>query len=104
MFWNFTTGQTIHRLRGHTHDIRALAFVPGGEFILSGSRDKTLKLWNLRTGHFVEEYHHERYVLAVACAPNGIICVGLQGGQVCFFRMNIVLPHRAQLEKDMKVI
>ena len=94
MFWRLTTGQAIHRMLGHTHDIRALAFVPGGEFVLSCSRDKTLKLWNLRTGRFVEEFHFERYVLAIACAPNGTICVGLQGGQVCFLRMNTALPRR----------
>ena len=93
MFWDLKTGRTIHRLLGHTHDIRALAFVPGGEFILSGSRDKTLKLWNLRTGCFVEEFHFERYVLAITCASNGIVCVGLQGGQVCFLHMNNLTPH-----------
>ncbi|XP_028408749.1 apoptotic protease-activating factor 1-like isoform X2 [Dendronephthya gigantea] len=88
LFWSLETGRTIHKLRGHTHDIRALAFVPGGQFLLSGSRDKTLKLWNLRSGCLVEEFHFERFVLAIACAPNGIVCVGLQGGQVCFLRLN----------------
>ena len=99
MFWDLKTGQTLHRLRGHTHDIRALAFVPGGEFLLSGSRDKTMKLWNLRTGRNVEEFHFERYVLAIACAPNWIVCVGLQGGQVCFLRMSNLTPHLGLLEQ-----
>ena len=94
LLWDLKTGTTIHRLLGHTHDVRALAFVPGGGFLLSGSRDKTLKLWDLRSGRFLGEFHFERFVLAIACAPDGTICVGLQGGQVCFLRVNN-LPSRS---------
>ena len=99
LFWNLETGRTLHRVCGHTHDIRALAFVPGGEFLLSGSRDKTLKLWNLRSGRFVEEFHFERFVRAIACASNGMVCVGLQGGEVCFLRFSSLSSHSTQLEQ-----
>ena len=88
LIWNLQTGRTLHRLRGHTHDIRALAFVPGGEFVLSGSRDKTLKLWDLRNGQLVEEFQFEKFVRAIECVSNGIVCVGLEGGQICFLRFN----------------
>ena len=88
MHWDLYSGNKIRRLCGHTHDIRALAFVPGGAYLLSGSRDKVLKLWSLETGVLVDEFHFERFVLAIACASNGIVCVGLQGGQVCFMRVN----------------
>ena len=86
--WELKSGIKIQTLSGHTHDIRALAFVPCGAFLLSGSRDKVLKLWSLETGELVDEFHFERYVVAVSCASNGIVCVGLQGGQVCFMRVN----------------
>ena len=88
LFWNLRTGETVSRFRGHTHDIKSLAFVPGGKFLLSGSRDKTLKLWNLQNGKLLEEFHFEQFVLAIACASNGIVCIGLQGGQVCILRLN----------------
>ncbi len=90
---------TLHRVRGHTHDIRALAFLAGDEFILSASRDKTLKLWNLRNGQFVEEFQFESFVRAIACASNGTVCVGLQGGQVCFLRFNNLSSHSSQPEQ-----
>ena len=86
----------LHRV-DITHDITALALVPGGEFLLTGSyRDKTLKLWNLRNGRFVEEFHFDRGVRAIACSSNGMVCVGLYGGQVCFLRFNNLSSHSGQ--------
>ena len=89
LFWDINTGTTHHRLRGHTNVVRSMAVVPGDKFLLSGARDKTLKLWDLRNGRFLEEFHFEQYVRAIACATDGTVCVGLQGGQVCVFRINI---------------
>jgi WD40 repeat protein len=78
----------LHRV-DITHDISALALVPGGEFLLSGSlRHKTLKLWNLRNGRFVEGFHFDQGVETIACSSNGMVCVGLRGGWVCFLRFN----------------
>ena len=86
----------LHRV-DITHDITALALVPGGEFLLSGSyRDKMLKLWNLRYGRFVEEFHFDQSVEAIACSPNGMVCVGLGDGQVCFLRFNNLSSHSGQ--------
>ena len=89
----------LHRV-DITHDITALALVPGGDFLLSGSfRHKTLKLWNLRNGRFVEEFHFDQSVEAIACSSNGMVCVGLEDGQVCFLRFNNLSSHSGQLEQ-----
>jgi eukaryotic-like serine/threonine-protein kinase len=37
-------------LRGHTDSITAIAFSPDATQLASASRDKTVKLWNLKTG------------------------------------------------------
>ncbi len=50
--------------------------------------DKTLKLWNLQNRQFVEEFHFDQDVAAIACASNGMVCVGLEDGRVCFLRFN----------------
>jgi WD40 repeat protein len=97
---NLKSGTILHRLPAHgAENIEALAFVPGGEFLLSGSYDKTLKLWNLRNAQMVEEFHFDQPVHAVACASNGMVCVGLEGGQVCFLRLNNLPRHSRQLEE-----
>ena len=89
----------LHRV-DITHDIRALTLVPGGELLLSESlRHKTLKLWNLRNGRFVEEFHFDQGVEAIACSSNGMVCVGLEDGQVCFLRFNNLSSHSGQLEQ-----
>ncbi len=90
MIWNFKSGTIVHRLPGHeARSIKELAFVPGSEFLLSRSQwDKTLKLWNLQNGQFVEEFHFDQDVEAIACASNGMVCVGLEDGRVCFLRFN----------------
>jgi len=35
---------------GHDHNVSSVAFVPNGDFILSSSRDKTIKMWEVSTG------------------------------------------------------
>ena len=103
---NFKTGETLHRVFiQDAKDITALALAPGGEFLLSASRDlyrnylKTLKLWKLRNGECVEEFHFDQGVQAIACGSNGMICVGLQDGRVCFLRFNNLSSHLGQLRK-----
>jgi WD40 repeat protein len=90
----------LHRV-DITHDIRALALVPGGEFLLSGSyRDKSLKLWNLRNGRSVEEFHFDQGVEAITCSSTGMVCVSVRGGRVCFLRCNNLSHHAGQLEQQ----
>ncbi len=90
MICNLKSGSIVHRLPAHeARHIRELAFVPGSEFLLSRSRyDKTLKLWNLQNKQFVEEFHFDQDVTAIACASNGMVCVVLKDGRVCFLRFN----------------
>ncbi|MGC1246401.1 MAG: WD40 repeat domain-containing protein, partial [Spirulinaceae cyanobacterium] len=44
-FWHLETGELCHSLSGHSGDVLALAFAPGGETLITGSADGTIKLW-----------------------------------------------------------
>jgi WD40 repeat protein len=56
---------------GHTGGIFTAAISPDGQFVLSGSDDKTLKLWN-DSGVFQREFvGHEGGVRSVAFSANG---------------------------------
>ena len=90
ILWNFKTGETLCRLLNYIGNL--LALTPGGEFLLSVFDDcdenKKLKLWKLPNADLVEEFHFDQYVQVIACDSNGMVCVGLEGGRVCFLRFN----------------
>lgn len=45
-----TTGELINTLEGHTDWVTAVAVAPDGETIVTGSGDKTARVWNRSTG------------------------------------------------------
>ena len=40
----------LHSFKGHTSDVGSVAFSPDGKRALSGSHDKSVRLWDLETG------------------------------------------------------
>jgi hypothetical protein len=63
----------IQTFSGHTHSVAAVAFSPDGDRAVSASWDKTLRLWNLRTGQSVGAPFegHTGAIRCVAFAPDG---------------------------------
>ncbi len=56
---------------GHGEGVTSVAFSPDGRNILSGSLDKTLKLWDVVTGKLVRTFVTGDLVHAVAFSPDG---------------------------------
>lgn len=100
--WDFSTYHCIRTLRGHDHTISALSFLPilsqiavatatgetsssqtgmdaesaGAQFVVSCSRDKTVKVWDVETG-FCEQTinHHNDWVRCIAVRrSDGALC------------------------------
>jgi hypothetical protein len=64
--------QSIMTLRGHGDWISSTAFSPDGKRIVSGSGDKTIKLWDTETGDELMTLRgHEECVKSVALSPDG---------------------------------
>jgi small GTP-binding protein len=63
----------LRTLAGHPNMVRSLAFDPQGETLASGSEDKTVRIWETRSGKLLRtlERHHE-VVFGVAFDPQGL--------------------------------
>ena len=58
--------------KGHEHWVRSLAFSPDGQILASGSEDKTIKLWDVKTGKYLNTFKgHDDKIRSVAFSPNG---------------------------------
>jgi WD40 repeat protein len=58
--------------RGHYASVKSVAFTPDGKFLLSGSRDKTIKLWELATGRELRSYlGHTSTINDIAVSSDG---------------------------------
>ncbi|KAI9327756.1 WD40-repeat-containing domain protein [Zopfochytrium polystomum] len=47
--WNASTGQEMDKLEGHNKRVTSAAFSPDGQFVVSGSWDNTVRIWNRST-------------------------------------------------------
>jgi WD40 repeat protein len=68
--WHLETGEAIRSIQAHTSAVTALTFSPDGRFLVSGSNNSTIKLWDLESAAeqpvFVINHAHLSQVLSIA--------------------------------------
>ena len=65
------TGIRTAVLSGHTEGVKALSSLPDGKSLVSGSSDKTVKLWDVQTGGVVKTFcGHTHCVNSVSISAN----------------------------------
>jgi WD40 repeat protein len=62
----------VRRFTGHSDYVNSVAVTPDGKYVVSGSGDNTVRLWDLATGKEVRRFTgHESGVMSVAVTPDG---------------------------------
>lgn len=70
--WELSSGNTTRTFVGHTNDVLSVSFSADNRQIVSGSRDRTIKLWNtLGDCKFtITDKGHTEWVSCVRFSPN----------------------------------
>ncbi len=76
----------VRSLEGHTDWVRAVAVTPDGRTVLSGSDDKTLKVWDIESGTSQLLFWNDAFISCLARSPDGrtLVC-GDSRGRVWIF-------------------
>ena len=69
---NTPTGMWVRTLKGHSGSVSSVAFSPDGSYALSGSGDRTIRLWEIATGKELRRFEeHSDIVSTVVFSPDG---------------------------------
>jgi WD40 repeat protein len=81
---NYIHDQSLMTLAGHRDIVRSSVFSPAGDRIATGSHDKTVKVWDARTGAVLMTLRgHEDRVYLVSFSPDGTrIATGSKDGTI----------------------
>ncbi len=64
-------GREVRMFEGHTWPVDFITFSPDGRYAISGSADKTVRLWDVATGQEVRRFERHTYrVNSVAFSPD----------------------------------
>lgn len=93
--------EIVAKLQGHADAVYAVAFSPDGKYVVTGSFDNTLKLWETATGKEVKTYGgpqgHLKMVLSVAFSPDGqLIASGSADNLIKIWDVPLSTPLRTQ--------
>ena len=94
--YDANTGEELGLLTGHTKPVAAIAFSPNGDKLVSGSYDRTLRLWNPYTGELLKTLNTEGKIATVAFSPDGRTLANGLGANIQLWDMDTG-QHKATL-------
>ena len=98
------TGSSTSVLSGHTDVVSSLAFSLDGTLLVSGSKDKTVKLWDVQTGGAIKTFRDTDAVSSVSISPDrAVIASGSQDDTISLWdvrtgeRLPVRMRHRSEV-------
>jgi WD40 repeat protein/serine/threonine protein kinase len=69
---NRPEGRLLRVFEGHTNGVYSVVFSPDGSYVLSGSKEETLRLWEVASGRELRVFKgHTKGITSVAISPDG---------------------------------
>jgi WD40 repeat protein len=69
--WDVGNNKTVHTIPVPGRYVEALALSAEGQVLATGGRDKTVRLWDVKTGKEIHSFKHEGTLRAMAFSPDG---------------------------------
>lgn len=85
--WDFQDLYTCMKtLQGHDHNVSSVTFTPpSSDYIVSASRDKTIKIWEVSTGYCLRTLNgHRDWVRMIRIHPSGNLMASCSNDQTVF--------------------
>jgi WD40 repeat protein len=81
-FWDAETGKPGEIIKAHTSEVWTLAFSPDGSLLASGSEDRRVKIFDVKSRETVAELLHDYPIRSVAFSPDGqVLATGGEGAR-----------------------
>ena len=81
-------GALIHTISAHNSGTTSVAFTPDGALLVSGGRDRAVKIWRMSDGALVSAFDQGNRVLSVAVSPGGqVVAAGSSNGEIKLWRI-----------------
>jgi WD40 repeat protein len=79
--WDLYAGRPVSEFIGHRGRINEISISSDGKFVLSGSQDKTARLWDLKSGKELRKFQHAESVTSVSLSADGkLLLTGSEDG------------------------
>jgi WD40 repeat protein len=69
--FDVATGKEIMAIKGHSDMVTVVAFSPDGKLLLSGGKDKTIRLWDTATGKAIFSLRHSAAITEARFSADG---------------------------------
>ncbi len=73
--WDVASGKIMQQLQGHTGNVEQANFSPNGQWLVSASRDRTVRIWEVTSGKLIHTLSHREPVSSARFSPNGNLLV-----------------------------
>jgi len=83
--WDVQSGKEIRRFHGPADGIDFVAYAPDGNTIAAVTRDSSMRLWDVQTGHELRYYPHAASVFNLAFSPDGQYLVSVGADSIVRF-------------------